>query len=514
MTAVRTAEGSRGVVVAGHPLAANAGRDVLANGGNATDAAVAAAMVLAVVCPYACTLGGDVFALVFDAASGKLSGLNGSGLAPAAATAERYAEGIPRTGPLSISVPGMAAGIEDLLMRQGTRPLDSLMGPAIRLAQDGFPAHRQMVQNTLGRAELLAKDAEAARLFLPDGVPHAEGEIVRQPELADTLWQIAERGACAFYQGRLADSLVAGVSAAGGLVDAGDLGRHETLWQESMGVSFAGHHVATMPPNSYGLTLLLQLLDLESRGVADIDPGTAAFTLAGLQSRRRAYATANGLIGDPGILEDKARHRLNQLVAAGAPLGDGPAGAEARDLCTACVVTMDSSGNAVSLIQSISAPFGSGIVAPGTGVLFNNRMPGFSTKPGHPNIVTPGRRPAHTLAPCMVLRNGLPVMSIGTPGTVGQTCTLAQILVRILLRGEDPAAAIAAPRWSVTLDGKPAVEKQMDDGLKAAIGEQESDLKIMPTGWITFGSVKIAQRTENGFRGIADGRRVAAPAVW
>lgn len=514
MTVVRTAEGNRGVVVAGHPLAANAGRDVLADGGNATDAAVAAAMVLSVVCPYACTLGGDVFALAFDAASGKLSGLNGSGVAPAAATEKRYNAGIPRTGPLSISVPGMLAGLEDLLLHNGTRPLDSLMGTAIRLARDGFPAHTQMVQNTQGRSELLSKNTEAARLFLPGGTPHAEGEMVHQLELAETLQHITEMGTRAFYEGSLADALVTGVSAAGGLIDAGDLSRHETLWQESMGVEFAGHHVATMPPNSYGLTLLLQLLELEARGVADIDPTTAAFALAGLQSRRRAYTAADGLIGDPGVLEEKARQRLDQIIATGIPLPDGPKGAEARDLCTACVVTMDSSGNAVSLIQSISAPYGSGIVAPGTGILFNNRMPGFSTKPGHPNVVTPGRRPAHTLAPCMVLRDGFPVMSIGTPGTVGQTCILAQILVRILARSEDPAAAIAAPRWSVTLDGKPAVERHMQESLKVAIGEKESELKVMPIGWISFGSVKIAQRTENGFLGIADGRRVATPAAW
>ena len=499
------------MVVAGHPLAAEAGKRVLTDGGNAIDAAVAAAAVLAVVCPYACNPGGDVFALVYDAASGTVGGLNGSGVAPAGATAEVYSDGIPQTGPLSISVPGLFAGLHDLLARYGTRPWAELLVPAIALAADGFPAHSQFIRNTEARADLIAKDAECARLFMPGGKPYGEGAPVRQPDLAETLARVAGDGPSGFYSGSIAARLADGIAAAGGVLVADDLAGHESLWQDPISAPFAGHEVLTMPPNSYGLTLLFQLLELERGGIAGVDPSSADFVLRGLAARRAAYAAADGLIGDPATLEAPARAKLADVIAAGGQAGDGAAPDEARDRCTACVVVLDAAGNAVSLIESISAPYGSGIVAPGTGVLLNNRMAGFARKPGHPNALAPGKRPAHTLAPCLVMKGGLPRLSIGTPGTVGQTCVLAQILVRMLACGQSPEDAVAAPRWSVALDGTPAVEKAMDAALVAALAKDLPELKTMPNGWITFGSVKIAAVTEGGFSGVADGRRIAAP---
>jgi gamma-glutamyltranspeptidase/glutathione hydrolase len=507
----KSALSKSGMVVAGHPLAAEAGKRVLSDGGNATDAAVAAAAVLAVVCPYACSPGGDVFALVYDAASDTVGGLNGSGVAPAGATAEVYADGIPQTGPLSISVPGLFAGLHDLLERYGTRPWAELLAPAIALAADGFPAHSQFIRNTEARADLIAKDAECTRLFMPGGKPFGESAPVRQPDLADTLARVAADGPGGFYSGTVAARLAAGIVAAGGVMTADDLARHESLWQDPIAAPFAGHEVLTMPPNSYGLTLLFQLMELERGGIASVDPASADFVLRGLAARRAAYAATDGLIGDPATLEAPARAKLAQVIAAGGGAGDSGAPDEARDRCTACVVVLDAQGNAVSLIESISAPYGSGIVARGTGVLLNNRMRGFADKPGHPNALAPGKRPAHTLAPCLVMKDGVPKISIGTPGTVGQTCVLAQILVRMLACGQSSENAVAAPRWSVALDGTPTIEKAMDEGLAAALAAEIPDLKSMPNGWITFGSVKIAMVTGDGLLGIADGRRIAAP---
>ncbi len=513
MIEVRATRGRRGIVVAGHVSAAEAGRDQLAAGGNAVDAAVAAAAVLAVVCPYACTIGGDLFALILNGESGSVVGLNASGAAPAKATEELYADGIPRTGPLSISVPGFVAGLGDMCRRHGTRGLAELLAPAIGLARAGFPAHSQHVQNARSRAELLAADPAAARLFLPGGAPPAEGDLVRQPELAESLAAIAERGVPAFYEGEMARRMAEAVAAVGGVLTADDFGRHQSLWQSPMAINFAGHEVSTMPPNSYGLTLLLQLLEMQAGGIGVVDPTSAEFVLRGLKARRNAYRVADGVIGEPATLEVPARELLAAAIGSGLAPGRGSP-AESRDRGTSCVVVIDERGNAVSLIQSVSAPFGSGIVAPGTGILLNNRMAGFSAKPGHPNRVGPGKRPAHTLAPCLVTRGGKAIMAIGTPGTVGQTCTLAQIIARILACGEDIATAIASPRWSVTLEGKPAVEKAMSEGLCAAIAAVEPSLEIMPTGWIAFGSVKIAAVDDFGFAGYADSRRVAAPAAW
>lgn len=513
MINVSTAHGREGIVVAGHALAAEAGRDVLRGGGNAVDAAVAAAAVLTVVCPYACTLGGDVFALIFDAKDGRVGALNGSGVAPAKASLDSYGGRIPQTGAGSISIPGFVAGIEDMLARSGTLPLAALIGPAIALADGGFPAHSQLIRNSEQRAELIAKDKEAARLFLPGGKPYALGDIVRQPDLAASLARIAEGGARAFYEGPMAEAMAAAIAAAGGVTSVEDFCRHRGLWQDPIAVPFAGYDVLTMPPNSYGLTLLFQLLALEAEGIAGVDPASADFVVRGLAARRAAYAAADGLIGDPTELDPAARRRLAQAIAAGGRLGGGAAPAEALDRCTSCVVVLDSAGNAVSLIESISAPFGSGLVAPGTGVLFNNRMPGFSTRPGHPNVLAPGKRPAHTLAPCLVLRDGRVSHAVGTPGTVGQTCVLAQVLARILAAGESIESAIAAPRWSVTLDGTPAVEAAMEEAVRGEIAARVPDLKTMPTGWLTFGSLKIAAVTDGGFFGAADGRRTASPAA-
>jgi gamma-glutamyltranspeptidase/glutathione hydrolase len=486
---VRTATGAKGMVVAGHPLAAEAGRDALQAGGTAVDAAIAAAMVLNVVCPYATTLGGDVFALVYDAKSKRLHGLNGSGAAPDRATS------FTQTGPASISVPGAAAGLFDLHAKLATVEWGTLLSPAIGYAAEGFPAHAQLIRNMQQRAEVIAADPECARLW---GTPFKEGETVRQPELASVLTRLAAEGAEAFYLGDLAEALAVATP-----MSVEDLAGHASLWQEPMSLSFAGHEVVTCAPNSYGLTLLFQLMALAEDGVAKND---ADFIVQGISARKRAYAAADGLIGDPAVCEDSARAALARGHLP--PTTDGE---EDKGGGTACVVALDAMGNAVCLIESISAPFGAGVVAPGTGVLFNNRMPGFTLKPGHPNVLAPGKRPAHTLSPCLVMKNGRPAIAIATPGTLGQTCILAQTIARLLACGMDIEEAMEAPRYSVALDGTPAVEAGMAEALKSAIQARVPKLKTVPNGFLTFGSLKIATVAADGFRGYADSRRVAQP---
>ena len=486
---IRTATGAKGMVVAGHPLAAEAGRDALQAGGTAVDAAIAAAMVLNVVCPYATTLGGDVFALVYDAKSKKLFGLNGSGCAPERATK------FTQTGPESISVPGVVAGLFDLHAKLATVPWGILLSPAIACAAAGFPAHSQLIRNMQQRAEVIAADPECARLW---GAPFQEGETVRQPELASVLTRIAADGPDTFYLGDLAEALAAATP-----MSVEDLASHASLWQEPMSLSFAGHEVVTCAPNSYGLTLLFQLMAFAEQGVAMDE---ADFIVQGFEARRHAYAAANGLIGDPTLCEAPARAALARGALPPAAMGEEDKGGG-----TACVVALDAAGNAVCLIESISAPFGSGVVAPGTGVLFNNRMPGFSTKPGHPNVLAPGKRPAHTLSPCLVMKDGKPAIAIATPGTLGQTCVLAQTLVRLLANGMGIEQAMEASRYSVALDGTPAVEAGMPDALKSAVAGRVPGLKTVPNGFLTFGSLKIAAVAEDGFRGYADSRRVAQP---
>lgn len=499
------------MVVAGHSLATVAGVDVLRDGGNAVDAAIAAAAVLAVVCPHACGLGGDLYMLAFDAASGETLGLNGTGRSPMAATEAAYAGGVPANGIRSVSVPGMVAGWQAAVERCGTRRLSSLLAPAIGHAAEGIDVNVQLAQNTHQRAALLAKDEAAASIFLPPGEALREGDNLVQVDLARTLQRIAMQGAREVHEGETAAGIARTMAALGGIISAEDLLRHETLWQTPLSARFAGCDIATMPPNSYGLTLLLQLFELERSGIADVDPGGAEFMLRGIAARRHAYAVAAAVIGDPQALEAPSRELL-QRAQIGAHTDANASAAERGEGGTSNVVVIDREGNAVSLIQSVSAPFGAGVVVPGTGVLLNNRMRGFNTDSGHPNCVAPEKRPAHTLAPCLVGRDGAIWMSVGTPGAAGQTCTLAQFLTRTLAMSQTMPAAIAAPRWSVNLQGVPIVEDSMAAMTRDDVQAQEPATEVNETGWLTFGSIKVAWRGGDILRGAADGRRSAFAA--
>jgi gamma-glutamyltranspeptidase/glutathione hydrolase len=506
----QTAQGANGMIVAGHGLATKAGLAVLQDGGNAVDAAIAAAVVLCVVCPYACTLGGDLYALVSHPRSG-IAGLNATGRSPFAADAERFADGIPGNGVLAATVPGLLRGLGDLQERFGTRDFASLMRPAIRLAEEGFVVHRQLALNTTERASLLAKDPGASALFLPGGRPLAEGDRLAQASLAGVLRRVAERGVTTFYSGELAERIAAASAKLGGLITVEDLARHDSLWQAPIAAPFYGHEVVTMPPNSFGATLLFQLLALEAGGIDAVAPRSLDFILRGYAARRGAYRTAARLIADPSLSEAPLRDRLAAAIAAkdhAAPLKSAEP-AESRDRCTTCAVVIDRDGMAVSLIESISAPYGAGVVLEDMGILLNNRMAGFSSDPASPNGIAPAKRPANTLAPCLVMKDGRLAMSLGTPGTVGQTCTLAQFLVRVLACGEDAAEAIAAPRWSVDFKGKLVVEEGMDAALRRAVLDAEPEARAMRDGWISFGSLKAALAVEGGWRGIADHRRAA-----
>ncbi|MGH7033987.1 MAG: gamma-glutamyltransferase, partial [Stellaceae bacterium] len=426
--------------------------------------------------------------------------------------AERFAEGVPGTGVLSATVPGLLRGLGDLHERFGSRDLASLMRPAIQLAEVGFAVHRQLALNTAERASLLAKDPGASALFLPGGRPLAEGDRLVQASLAGVLRRVAERGVTPFYSGELAERIAAASAKLGGLIAAEDLARHESLWQAPIAAPFYGHEVVTMPPNSFGATLLFQLLELEAGGIDAADPRSVDFIRKGYAARRSAYRAAARLIADPSRGEAPLRERLAAAIAGRgqAALPEGAEPAESRDRCTTCAVAVDREGMAVSLIESISAPYGAGVVLEDTGILLNNRMAGFDKDPASPNGVAPGKRPANTLAPCLVMKDGRLAMSLGTPGTVGQTCTLAQFLARVLACGEDAAEAVAAPRWSIDFKGKLVIEEGMDEALRRAVLDAEAEAKTMRDGWISFGSIKAALAAKGGWRGIADRRRAAA----
>ncbi len=509
---VQIAHGAGGVAASGHRLATEAALAVLARGGNAIDAAICGALVLTVTCPYACSLAGDMYMLLFEPGdaswSGAVSGLNATGRAPAAATLDRFPGGMPRDGVRSATVPGFLAGAKDALDRYGTLSLSELLAPAIALAEGGFPIHPYFTKNIEDRKALLAKDPAASAAFLPNGEPLEAGSWFVQRDLAEILRLIARDGVETFYRGPIASRIVAASKGLGGLLAESDFAAHESLWQRPISGPFAGHTVWTMPPNSYGVTLLLQLIELERSRIGGSEPNSLEFILDGFAARKSSYAAAAKLIADPGLTEEKTRRILEMAIAdsEGSILMDAPP-PEAWSSSTTNIVVIDANGWAVSLIESISTPFGAGIVLQGTGIVLNNRMGGFNTDPASPNCVGPNKRPAHTLAPCIVTRDGALTMSIGTPGTVGQTCTLAQFLARVLACGESPAHAIDAARWSADFQGNLIVEDSMPEPLKSTVLAHGA--RTMPNGWISFGSIKLAMPVPGGFAAYADDRRSA-----
>jgi gamma-glutamyltranspeptidase/glutathione hydrolase len=506
---VQVAHGARGIVASGHALATDAALDVLKKGGNAVDAAICGALALTVTCPYATSLAGDMYMLVFDPRGGVVSGLNATGCAPAAATLDQFPDGMPRSGIRAATVPGFLAGAADALDRFGTMTLSELIEPAVALAENGFAVHPYSTKNIHDRKDLLTKDAEASALFLPGGEPLKAGAHFVLTDLAETLRTVARDGIESFYRGALATRIVAASRKLGGLFTEADFAAHRSLWQEPVSGPFRGHTVWTMPPNSYGATLLLQLIELEANGIADCDPDGLDFITGSFAARRKSYAAAAKFIADPALGCGPVGKVLATAIADGrVPSAGAGRPAEARDRSTTNIVVIDKDGWAVSLIESISTPFGAGIVLEGTGIVLNNRMGGFNTDPASLNCVAPGKRPAHTLAPCIVTKDGALTMTVGTPGTVGQTCTLAQVLVRILASGQSPEQAIAAARWSVDFQGKLVVEDAMEPALQAAAVAQGA--LPMPAGWISFGSIKLAMPTDDGFMAFADDRRSAA----
>ncbi|GAB4327119.1 MAG: gamma-glutamyltransferase family protein [Dehalococcoidia bacterium] len=431
--------GTTACVAADHPLAASAGVQVLLEGGSAADAAVAMAAVMVVVQPQYSHLGGDVFALVYDARSKVVRALNSSGPAPASASADEYrlTGGIPDTGAMAVTVPGCVAGWWELHRREGRMPWEELLRPAIRFARSGFPASRGLARAVpVGRDRVRPREAFEATWghISGDG-----GQQVVQPVLADTLAAIAAGGQWAFYDGVVRDHCLEALGAGGAVFAPGDW-RPPARWEAPLDTAFAGHRVYTQPPPSRGLVLLRALQSLATR----LAPGSLApAPVEGLTAIRSAFGEADAAAGDPDVTGFDARAFLASPPASHQM-------ATGSDGDTTYLLAIDADGNAVSLIQSIFAPWGSGLLVPATGILMNNRMDGFTLEPGHPNVLAAGKRPMHTLHCYMATtRDGSLALVGGTPGAHRQPQTNLQVLDAILRRGSDPQDALDAPRWGM-----------------------------------------------------------------
>lgn len=495
------------MVATSQPLAAQAGLRILQAGGTAADAAVATAAVLAVAEPMSTGVGGDAFALFYDARSKKITALNGSGRAAAALTLkELRAAGlaeIPLDSPHSVTVPGTVAAWADLLARHGTMSLADVLQPAIAYARDGFPVSEiiaAMWQHTAARLQRLPSGRE----LLPGGRPPRFGQVVRLPELARTLEIIAEGGPEAFYRGELAQRIAAFVQQQGGRLDASDLAAHRSTWDEPIAIEYRGLRVWECPPNGQGLAALLALGITEGFDLAGAAEADRWHLL--IEAMRLGFADARRWVADPRRVDLPLATLLSPDYIAGRrrlidPRRANPdprSGLPLPNSDTVYLSVVDGQGNACSFINSLFHGFGSGLVVPGTGIVLQNRGALFSLDPAHPNCLEPGKRPYHTIIPALVTRNDELWACYGVMGGFMQPQGHLQVLVNLVDLEMTPQAALDAPRFCL-LDGEPAgrVAIEADAGQHLIAALQARGHQVVPTSGyerIVFGSGQVIRR--------------------
>jgi gamma-glutamyltranspeptidase / glutathione hydrolase len=455
--------GRQGAVASNHPLATQAGLLTLQAGGNAVDAAVAVATTLSVVEPYMSGLGGDGFYHVYVKRTGEAVVFNGTGAAPGAATAARYASGIPAAGPLAVSVPGSVGAWGAMHARFGRRPWASLLEAAIHYAHDGYGATRACRHFAGEQGAALRADRRSGVVFLRDGRPPAVGTPIVQTDLARSLARLAAAGADDFYRGDLARALAAGCQAAGSLVTAGDLAACRPEIQTPIELDYRGYTVREAPPNSMGWVLLQELGIVEHFDLAAMGALSADLVHTLVEAKKLAFADREQWSGDPRFLAAPLDQLLSPGHLARRAAEIDPKQAGRAEMVTAAVpgdttyfCVVDGEGNAVSGIQSLNSAFGSGVTAGDTGILLNNRMTPWHLEPRHPNRLEPGKRVRHTMNPPMVFKDGELWAVFGTPGGDNQVQINLQVLTAMIDLGYDPQQAAEMPRWSSTFPGQEA----------------------------------------------------------
>ena len=512
--------GRNGMVAAGHHLSALAGIKVLEEGGNAVDAALAAGFTLAVVRPEACGLGGDLFALVYMKKSGTVEALNASGPAPAAATLEFFGKkglsSIPREGPLSIAIPGAVDGWMALHQKHATKDLERLLADAIRYARDGFSLYSGLAR-TIG--ELAESHPDVHQYFRKPLNDLAPGRLLIQRGVAHAFKQIAKRGRSGFYEGEIGEKLCTAIQTREGIIDQDDLRTPFAEWFEPLSSSYRGYLVYEQPPVSQGFMVLEMLNIIENFPLEQINPVDAIHLM--VEAKKLAFEDRiNHLedpkFGDPKIAlliskeHAKKRARLISGISAGRDDAPGHFGSDTDYLCV-----VDRDGNAVSLIQSVFAGFGSRVVAGETGVVMNNRLSSFLLDPRKVNALHPGKRPAHTLNSYMVFHNGEFLAVGGTPGADDQPQSNLQILHNLLDQRMDPQSAIERPRWSHRPGTPPQAEGPQELRMESGFGEEVVDglkgkgHKVDVVGKWAFGGAQVIVRDaiSGSLMGGADPRR-------
>ena len=542
LTTVRAISAEHGMVVAQEKIAAQFGADILRQGGNAVDAAVATGFALAVTYPRAGNIGGGGFMVIHSTERKEDVAIDYRETAPLAATRDMYlgADGKPdtdksRNSALGIGVPGTVAGLALALEKygSGTFTLAQIIKPAIELARNGFVVTDDMADTLPDMYSRMARWPNSAKTFSrADGTQLHDGDRLIQPDLAATLTVIAEQGPRGFYQGPIAEKLAKAVSDAGGIMTADDLKSYQAVIRAPVRGSYRGYDIVSMPLPSSGGTVLMETLNiLEGFPMSDMKQGTAPSLHVMIEAMRRAYADRARYLGDPAFVnaptqvllakDYAARQRASIDPARATPSADVLRIAPQREGSnTTHYSVVDSRGNAVSNTYTLNFPYGVGLVAEGTGVLLNNELDDFTAAPGasnafglvgfEANLPGPGKRPLSSMSPTIVLKDGKPVLVTGTPGGSRIISAVLQVVVDVLDYQMDIAAAVAAPRvhhqW---MPDEVRVERGFPqetlDALKAK-GHQVME----PLGQTSANSIAA---TPNGFLGAPDPRTRGAEAA-
>lgn len=476
------------MVATSQPLATQTALDVLKNGGNAMDAAIAANALLGLVEPTGNGIGGDIFAIIWDAESQQLYGFNGSGRSPQNLTFDWWKENgynsIPGSGALAVSAPGCVDGWYSLNERFGTKPMAELLQPAINYAREGFPVTEVIAFLWQGYCRSLQKYDNFRELYMPDGHVPRKGDIFKNPDLAHTLELIARGGRDAFYKGKIARTIAKTVQREGGFLTTSDLAAHSSQWVEPVSTNYRGYDVYELPPNGQGVAVLQMLNILEGYDLPSMGFGSPDYLHLLIEAKKLAYEDRATYYADPDfkdipleelISKNYAEDRRKLINPEKAALEYAPGALDSAS-STIYLTVADQQGNMVSLIQSNYSGMGGGIVPDGLGFSLQNRGTSFSLQPGRFNTYAPGKRPFHTIIPGFVTKDGKPFMSFGLMGGSMQPQGHTQVLVNIIDFGMNFQEAGDALRIRHNGSSSPTGSKMTDGGVVTVEGGLEHDV--------------------------------------
>ncbi|TAK17896.1 MAG: gamma-glutamyltransferase [Acidobacteria bacterium] len=510
-----------GIVATSQPLASQAGADILSRGGNAVDAAIAANAVLGLVEPHYNGIGGDLFAIYYEAKTKKLYGLNAGGWAPTGLTAallkSKGLTRMPQSGIYTVTVPGAVKGWEMLRKRFGALPFSETLAPAIYYATEGFPVTEVISRYWASGERKLGADPNSAKTFLPNGHALKEGEIFRNPDLAGSLKLIAEKGAAGFYEGKTAAAILQVMREKGGTMTAADLIEYQPEWVDPISTTYRGWTVYELPPNTQGIAALMMLNLMEQYPMSEYGLGSTKAMHTMIEAKKLAYADMLRYVADPKVSnvptaamlsKDNAKARAALINPAKANCNVQPSTfgglTDGNGGDTIYLSVIDKDGNIVSFIQSLYSAFGSGLVAPGTGIMLHNRGGLFTLEDGHPNQIAPRKRPLHTIIPAFMEKGDVKI-GFGIMGGFNQAQAHAQFVSDIADYGLTLQQALEMGRFTKGSFGGCDVEVEalISDATRRELQALGHDVRTVAprSGTFGFGQAVMSNGTGVHFAG-------------